>query len=657
MTTTQQKAQYIDTFDFAKVTPKELETWTDEAIKKAQVVVDEILGFEGKRTVENTLHRLEEIDDIFIRVENIGLLENVHPDSELQESAQSCVQKIEKFMTEITLNPQLYQAIAQVDISNEDAQTQRYYNKIIREFKRSGADKDEKSRKRLQQLNEQKVRLGQEFDKNTRTTRSIEVDPAELEGLSESYIKAHQPNENGKIVITTDYPDLIPFLTFAKNEDARRRLYVEFTNMAYPENDKILKELIQTLQEITQLLGYDNFVDYDVEEKMTGNAGAVREFLDSVDASTREAAKDEYDKFLALKQEQDPGASFINYWDINLYYPELYKRKYFNSNSQDLLPYFEYDKVKEGILKLTSQLFNLTYTKVEDVPVWHQSVEVYEVVDSATKETLGRFYLDMHPRENKFKHGAHFGFVSGIKDRQLPEAALVCNFPDPQKQENALMEYAQVKTFLHEFGHLLHSTLGGKTKYSMLAGTNVQRDFVEAPSQMLEVFLESVETLQTFATHYKTGEPIPRELVERAIEAERFGKPTWARRQAFLADFSFSVYFNDIKDTEFEQLHRELYDRYFFSPYPKDSKISFWCSFGHLNGYFASYYTYLWSKVIALDLFTGFNQDDLMDSEVAMKYREKVLEPGGTKDADELVEDFLGRPYNFDAFERWLKGQ
>jgi thimet oligopeptidase len=294
-------------------------------------------------------------------------------------------------------------------------------------------------------------------------------------------------------------------------------------------------------------------------------------------------------------------------------------------------------------------MFGLTYRKVDDAKVWHADVETYDVFEGET--LLGRIYLDMFPRENKYKHYAQFTLTSGKQGRMLPEGVLVCNFPQPGA-EPALMLHSDVETFFHEFGHLLHHVLGGHTKWAGISGVATEWDFVEAPSQMLEEWVWTPETLQLFAKHYQTNEPIPAALVARMKAANEFGKGLDVRQQMFYASLSLQLHSRDPKTIQFDAITKELQER--ITPYHFVEGSHFEDSFTHLNGYSAIYYTYMWSLVIAKDMFTVFRQDGLMNPDAALRYRREVLEPGGSAPAAELVANFLRRQYNFNAFEAWL---
>ncbi len=296
--------------------------------------------------------------------------------------------------------------------------------------------------------------------------------------------------------------------------------------------------------------------------------------------------------------------------------------------------------MRAGLLEVTGRLFDVDYVEVDASP-WHADVTSYDVMRGGTR--LGRIHLDLHPRAGKFNHAAQFELASGIRDRQLPEGVLVCNF------SRSLMEHSHVVTLFHEFGHLVHHVLAGDHEWVRFSGVATEWDFVEAPSQMLERWAWDADVLRTFATD-ADGKPIPRELVESMRAADEFGNGLHVRTQMFYAALSYRLH-QDVPD-DITATMGELQARYDLLGYVPDTH--FFAAFGHLQGYGSAYYTYMWSLVIAKDLFSAFDEADLLATEVAHRYRDRVLAPGGSRDAADLVADFLGRPYDVEAFERWL---
>jgi thimet oligopeptidase len=512
-------------------------------------------------------------------------------------------------------------------------------------------DKDEATREKIQQLKEELVEIGQEFDRNIRDdVRHIYLDSAnDLAGLPKDYIEAHQPDDTGKIKITTQYPDYIPFLTYAKSGEARERIYKEFKNRAFPQNRDTLNRLVAKRHELANTLGYESWAAYITEDKMAKTQKKVADFIEQLNEAAKERAARDYAMLLERKQKDDPNAVGVTDWEKS-YYGELVKAEQYDFDSQELRNYYDYPQVKDGILNLTSMLFGVSYKAIPDAEVWHESVDCYEIYEG--DELMGRFYLDMHPREGKYGHAAHFGLRSGVLDVQIPEAVLVCNFPGGNGDGPALMEHDDVETFLHEFGHLLHSLFGGHQRWIDFSGVATEWDFVEAPSQLLEEWSLDPKTLQTFAKHHETGEPIPAELIQKLRVARDFGNGTYVTQQNFYTSISLNIYNRDPSEVDLDKMQRELEERYGSFEFIPGTHM--YANFGHLEGYSAMYYTYMWSLVIAKDLFSGFDPDDMLNPETATEYRKKVLDPGGTRDASELIQDFLGREYNFEAFRNWL---
>ena len=311
-------------------------------------------------------------------------------------------------------------------------------------------------------------------------------------------------------------------------------------------------------------------------------------------------------------------------------------------DAQQVRAYFDFRKVRAGLLSVTGDLFGLTYEPVPDASVWHEEVACYDVFSAG--EPLGRIYLDLHPRAGKYSHAAQFSLVEGVEGRQLPEGALVCNFP------RGLMEHDDVVTLFHEFGHLVHHLLGGHHDWVRFSGVATEWDFVEAPSQLLEEWAWDPHVLASFATD-ASGLPIPPELVARMRAGEEFGKGYLARTQMFYAALSYYLH-HDVPADRTAAM-RELQSRYDLFGYIPDTHMQ--AGFGHLQGYSSGYYTYMWSLVIAKDLFSAFDREAMFDTTVSYRYRDRILAPGGSRDAAGLVTDFLGRPYSFDAFRAWLE--
>jgi len=486
-------------------------------------------------------------------------------------------------------------------------------------------------------------------DRNIREdVRTIQVKPGDLTGMPADFIEGHKPGADGMVTLDINYPDYIPTMTYCTNEEVRKKLYMEYQNRAYPKNTAVLRQLMEKRYELANLVGYSNWADYVTANKMTGSAKVVREFIDKIVAASGPAQERDYQILLNRKKKDVPSANNVNFWE-QIYWMELVKRSDYNFDSQSVRPYLAYDKVKQGVLDVTSKMFGISFKPIQ-VDVWDPSVEAYEVFEG--NQLIGRIYLDMHPRENKYNHAAQFDIRTGIEGRQIPEAALVCNLPGGEAGDPGLCEIDDVNTYFHEFGHLLHTLFAGHRKWIGTGGIRTEHDFVEAPSQMLEEWMQSPKVLQTFAKHHETGEPIPADLVNRMVRAEEFAKGLTVRRQMVYADLSLSIYDRDPAKVDVDQTIKDLVKKY--QPFPFVEGTHFADSFGHLDGYSAVYYTYMWSLVIAKDMFSAFDKDNLLNPEIPTRYRNAVLAAGGSAPASVLVERFLGRPFSFEAYQSWL---
>ncbi len=582
-----------------------------------------------------------------------SLARNVHPGAALREAAELAEQEVDALSTELSLDRGLYEALAGVEVSGEDAATRYFLEKSLRDFRRAGVDRDGETRRRVKELRDELVRIGQEFGRNIKDdVRRLAVGLADLEGLPEDWRRAHPPGPDGKVVITTDNTDYVPFMTYARSERAREELWRLYRLRGHPANLEALGRLLSRRAELARLLGYRSWAAYVTEDKMIGSETAAVEFVERIAAAAEARMRRDFAQLLARKRADLPGAERVEPWD-SAYLQERIKAEHYGFDSQSVRPYLEYGRVKQGVLAITGHLFGIEYRRVEGVPVWHPDVEVHDVCERG--RLLGRVYLDMHPREGKYKHYAQFTLAAGQGGRRLPEGVLVCNFPRPSASAPALLEHSDVRTFFHEFGHLLHHVLGGHTRWAAQSGVATEWDFVEAPSQMLEEWVWDPEVLARFARHVESGLPIPAELVRRMRAADEYGKGLMVRQQMFYAATSLELHRRDPAGLDSTAVVAELQERY--TPFRHVPGTYFQESFGHLDGYSAIYYTYMWSLVIAKDLFGPFRDAGLLDPAPARRYRRAILEPGGSRPAAELVRDFLGRPHAFDAFAAWLDAE
>ena len=618
----------------------------------AQGSLDKLLAAQEPRTVENTLTAYDDAVRHLNSASNLsGLLQQVHPDSAFRDSATAMTTRVSGAVTALSLNRAVYHAVSAIDLSHADAATKYYVQRQLLEFRLAGVDKDDATRARIQKLQDQLTEAQSHFDRNI-ADGEIVIDfdnVTALAGLPPDYLANHKPGPDGKIHISTSYPDLFPVLTFANDPRTARRMWEAYDDRAYPKNRNVLLTMMKTRYEIANLNGYKSWPDYDTADRMIGTGPKIAAFIDQVDMALRPTALREYALLLAEKKKTDPSATEIYAFE-SFHLQELVRRSQYDFDSASVRPYLPYTEVKQGVFNTAAALFHVSFKQEMNVPSWAPDVETWDVIDNG--KAIGRMYLDMHPRKGKYSHAEMAPVLDGIRGKQLPEAALVCNFPTPTAEDPGLMDIGDATTFFHEFGHMMHHILGGNQQWAGIAGISMERDFVEAPSQMLEEWMHSPEVLATFAKQYKTGEPIPAELVERMNRADAFGRANEVQLQLLLSAVSYDMYKGAPDKTNPDGVLLPADDRYtLYRIIPADAHM--YASFNHLGGYSSAYYTYMWDKVIAEDFFQQFDQKNLLAGPAPMRYRRVVLEPGGSLSANDLVRNFLGRPQNMDAFQKW----
>jgi thimet oligopeptidase len=381
---------------------------------------------------------------------------------------------------------------------------------------------------------------------------------------------------------------------------------------------------------------------------MMESAANVRTFLAKLDAASLDGARREHELIVNFARTRQPELTAIDITSRGYWY-EQFRRSAFDFDSQSVRPYFPYGQVEAGVLETAARLFKVEFRR-SDAAAWHADVSVFDVFDAGRR--VGRFYLDMHPRDGKDKWFSAAPIVTGVRDRALPEAALICNFPQGDENDPGLLQYNDVVTFFHEFGHLMHAILGGQTEWAGLSGFATEGDFIEVPSQMLEEFFRDEKLLQAFAKHYETGETLPSETIRKMKLAGAFGRADWVRSQLYYTTLSLDLHDQDPAGLDLDEITKRLYQS--LQPWTWFEDNRMYASFGHLTGYSSNYYTYAFDKVIALDFFAQFDPADLLAGDAGSRYRKAVLEQGGSKPGRQMVRDFLGRDEEFSAFSTWL---
>ena len=651
---------FNNNFDFKNIKPGHIAEGTDYAISQADFIKNEIIKIAStERTYENTLVR---IDDIYSVIESVWspgyLMGSVHTSEKIRNEGLEASKKIENYITKLSLNEDLYNAVVAY-VPTAEAKSlkgfrKKYLDDLLLDYKRIGFTLSKDKREKVKAVLDVLTDLGLEFDKNIRAAQdTLLLHPIDLECLPDNYKKERLQN-NGKYAIDMTYPSYVPFMDQAESDEAREALRFKFNNRARTDNIGVLNDILRNRMKMVKLLGYNSYAEYRTEDRMARNPKNVWDFENTLKQQLREKAENDVAEMLTIKSVRlGKNTKTIHPWEAGFYENQVKLKKY-NLDREEVRQYFEFNNVTEGLFTIYQQLFNVRFKKVQNPSVWHEDVQMFSIYDKTTNALIGNFYLDMFPRANKYGHAAAFSVVMGKMTEngyQKPATALVCNFPKPTDFQPSLLTHENVETYFHEFGHLVHGVLTTSQLISY-AGTSVARDFVEAPSQMLENWVWQKESLSLFAKHYETGEVIPEELLDRMIAAKNINSGTKALQQIFygIYDFTLNDGFDPDGNKSTTDLIKELKNEITFYPYQEETHQQ--ASFGHLNGYGAAYYGYKWSEVYAQDMFSVFEANGILNPDIGLKYRRIILEKGGTVDPYELVKDFLGREPNSEAFLR-----
>ena len=590
---------------------------------------------------------LDAWDRTSIRLEDvygpISLLNSVSPDGEVRDAADQALIDESVFVTELFQNERLYERVLRVEPAT---QAQKQLRKdLLEAFEDSGVSLPPEKRARFREISEKMTELSQEFAKNIRENKTrVRFTRDECHGLPQSFLDRVPQDDDGNIVLGFDYPDYHPFMMNAASEEARRRYYIANTNRGTARNVEILDEVVRLRKEIADLYGVPSFAHYVTRRRMVENPETVLRFLDDVKNVVTAAEVRDLGELAKVKAQTTGVADArIERWDVS-YYRERLREKRYAVDQEALRKYFPTRPTIEWMLDISQRLYGIRFEEGR-VPLWHDDVLYVDVRDAASGEMIGGIYLDLYPRENKYKHAAAWP-VRGVSRRagRKPISALVTNC------DRGGLTHGEVETLLHEFGHVLHGVLSS-TEYNQHSGTSVERDFVEAPSQMYEEWASRTESLGLMREHCTTCPVIDEAMVKRLTAAKKFGAGIDYGRQLLYASFDMALSGeNPGSSLEVWKTMEAA------TPMGHIEGTSFPGTFEHIaSGYAAGYYGYMWAKVIALDLLSAFGSD-VMNGEIGRRFREMILSRGSEEPAKELVERFLGRPVSSEAFFREIAG-
>lgn len=648
--------------DYSTPTPEAIARAQANTIAEADRIVAGIVAVpDAERTYDNTLLPLEDVSDLTMTTYGrYAFMRQVTDDADVRAAAQACEEALEKHGIELSFREDLYQAVKAFAATSEAAaltgERGRLLEKTLRDYRRNGFDLPPEQRARVKALKERLVELDIAFSRNIDAwDDAILITREELAGLPSGYIERLQAvEENGdrRYRVSLDYPEFFPFMDNAESEDLRRELQEKFFRKGGSQNVALLEEAIGVRDELARLIGYGSWAAYVLDERMAKTPEAVRQFLSDLQAKVEPKLRLDLEGLTAEKRAYtgDPEAT-LQLWDWRFYHNRLRKTRY-AVDEFEVARYFPLDATLAGMFSVYERLFGVRFVPLNDAQTWHPDVKAFAVHEAATDEIRAFFFMDLFPRPDKFGHAAAFSLVTGRRlgdgSYQQPVSAIVANFTKPTDTEPSLLKHDEVETLFHEFGHIVHQTLT-RAETVRFSGTSVQRDFVEAPSQMLEHWCWLPDVLAGFTRHVDSGAPLPDDLLQSMLAAKRLNSGVSTARQIFYSELDMAYHSGGVPDTTAlaEQMHP-------VTGFAAPPDTYFQAGFGHLFGYDAGYYGYLWSRVFADDMFTRFEEVGPLNEELGHAYRQTILEPGGADDGDVLVRRFLGREPNSDAFLKEL---
>jgi Zn-dependent oligopeptidase len=574
----------------------------DARLAAARVAVERLVAVRARRTAANTLRPFDDaVNAIQLAQGLTAIAAQVHPDSAIRTEGLRSKEKISRFRAELAVDPRVARAFAALDTNALTPEEKLLVERVRRDYHRAGADGDEATRARFRTLFETQDRLDTEFFRNI--------------GNAPPTTPSYQ--------------------------------------RGWPANGPVLDSLLHVREEIAHLAGSRDWASYQAETQMTGSTDAIRAFLDRLRSASEPARKAAVARYLERARREDPSITTLRIRDMTRA-AQLIRREQHALDPNELRVYFPFERVKQGALAVAAEFFDVEFRRV-DVPVWHPSVDAYEVKEHG--RLIGRFYLDLHSRPEKTpKIGSTLALRGGITGRQLPEALLTAQIPGGNPGDPGLMAPAAIRTFFHEFGHVMNVLLSARP-YVSTGGRPEEVDFGEVASLMLEDFVQQPAILRRLSAHVQTGAPIPDDLIKRIQDADTFSRPMQVG--SFLAQsvVSLEIHERPAGKVEPDALARQAWAA--DMGVDLDPEMHFAASTEHFSRpeYSASMYTYLWSQVIAKDLWSAFDPANPLDPKIAQRYRDAILRPGRSRPPAQSVREFLGRPFNLDAWQRWLEGR
>ncbi|MGZ8512553.1 MAG: M3 family metallopeptidase, partial [Candidatus Limnocylindria bacterium] len=638
--------------DYSQTTATSVRAAAEQALADADALIASAVASVDAPSFDATMRPIELAGAAATSGYGISAFLNyVHPRADVRDAGRAAEEQIAKWNVGLPFREDLYRAVKAYSETPEAAalegQEQRLLEFWMRDFRRAGQALPPAEKAELESLRNRMVELEVAFARNINEDQEgIEVTREGLAGLPEEYVERLEPGaEAGTFRVGIKGPELVPFLAQAQDRSLREKLFRRNWTSAVTANRPILEEALETRRRIGQLFGMPTWAHYALEVKMAGTPERVEEFYAEIVPPLRAAAEREVAK-LQERAERDGIIGPLQAWDWT-YYDNRQSREEHGVDQNEVSQYLPLGPVIDGMFALTEEMFGLEYRKVPDAKAWHPDVTLYEIRDRAGGELIAHFYADMHPRPDKYYHAAAFPLVLGHRRADgsyaTPVSAIVANLTPPGPDRPSLLTHGprgEIETLFHEFGHILHESLS-RSEFARFSGAETERDFVEAPSQIMEHWVWQPEVLARFARHHATGEPLPAALLERMIGSRYLNVGLRGAWQVSFGAEDMTMHASH-GPVDIDAAMRDAFGVTSL-PYPEGTFSV--ASFGHLmGGYDSGYYGYLWAEVIGDDLWGRFVDEGITSSAVGMAYRRAILEPNGTRSGDEMVADFLGRP-------------
>lgn len=646
-------------FDYS---PAQLTALEEEARAELEANLTAVAAVpDADRDFENTALALERAyTNYWFVPKSLSLLAYFHQDADVRRAAAALETQGSRVKADVFTRRDVYRALKAYAATNPalDEEQQRLVDKWLVKFERNGMGLSDKDLKKFVKLNSERLDKITRYNVNLNNYQDqLEVTREQLDGMEETFVNRLERTPDGKYVVTLKYPDYNPFMANAKDEAARKALQSKFAKRGGKENVKLLEDTLLLRSKQARLLGYEKYPDYVLPSRMAKNYETLEAFLKDLEKQVRPLADAETAQYLALKKEMTgQDSQELAAWELP-YWANQYKKQKYAVDDEKIKEYFPADKVIGGMFDTFGDLFGLRFEPAK-LPAWHPDVQTYLIKDQKSGEVISYFYLDAYPRDGKYTHAATWSFVDRFElpdgSYQIPSVVIAANFTPAGGGMPALLTHSDVETLFHEFGHVLQMSLA-TSRYASLTGDNVAWDYIEAHSQLLENWAWEPAVLKKISAHYKTGEPLPDGLIEAMQKSRRAGEASAFIRQNFLGQFDVDAHTAN-KRVNTTKLYGKLMKQITGIPLTKGTYPQ--ASFGHImsltDPYDVGYYVYAWSLVIAEDIFSRFEEQGLFNQELGGRLREYIYTPGTAKDENEMVEAFLGRPYNNKAFLKSL---